>query len=737
MLSKRIHNLPLASKQRVCARVFAVLGLGAALSTSPALISASSSPPPDAGGVVLLDRLAVTTATRSWRLISDTPVRTEVLLSEDIAMRGTANFSQAIELINGVRVESNCQNCNTSEAQLLGMGGAYSQILFDGMPLLPALGRIYGLEQIPAPFVDRLEIVKGGGSALYGPDAVAGVINLVPAAPRGNGGFVQACVEVQHGTPLHIADGRADFASAGGKFAMSIVGQGVRNDAIDLNRDNYTEITEKQLGVAGVMIWLKPCDRTTLHANYQFTRENRRGGNRLDQPEYLANIAESLRTKYHRGALTWEQHVSGDFDFRAGYSFTSIDRKSFYGGLGDVVTDPSAPGYDPAQLDPNVPGGAASASANQYGATVNPLHYIDAQFNWSAGTHALAAGAQYKRESVRDENRDYLGETLRIAVDETFSNIGVFVQDEWDVTGALQLVISARADKSSALDDPVFSPRVAATFIATVALKLRASISTGFRSPDIFSEDLHVETLGAEQVRIRNVPGLTAEHACTYTAGFEWRPATARWALDATASFTDLNDTFVLGDIQTAADGSFYQSRSNASGSRIGGAEINIVTRPVSTIEITAGLAYYRSRYDEPQIVFDDTGDGGTTVMCTRNYLKTPEWSALAQATWTPDDDWEMFAGLKYTGPMFALNNNAAELRRTSDFWVVDLGITRHIALNGGGHDGGPHLDVYVGVKNLFDERQRDLESGPTRDSTYVYGPRAPRSFYGGVRYSF
>ncbi len=683
--------------------------------------------------VVMLDRLVVSTATRTQRLLAETPVRTEVLLSDNINMRGAANLSQAIELVNGIRIESNCQNCNTTEVQLLGLGGAYNQLLFDGTPLLSALGGVYGLEQIPAAFIDRLEIVKGGGSALYGPDAVAGVINLIPAIPIAPGGFIQSGVEIQKNTPLYITDARADVIAASGKLAISFVGQYARNNGIDFNNDGYSEITEKRLAIGGFMAIFRPSPLTTLHTYYQYIHETRRGGNRLEQPEYLANIAESLRTGYHRGMFTWAQEISSGFNFRANYSFVHIDRKSFYGGLGDIVTDPNAPGFDPAQLDPSVPGSAASASYNQYGATKNPLHYIDLQTNLLYGAHAIAFGAQYKHEAVRDENRDYTGNILHVASDDVFSNTGIFVQDEWTVSSRINLVLGARADKSSSLDSIAFSPRIAVAADLTPALKLRAAISTGFRAPEVFSEDLHVETLGSDQIRIRNATGLRKERAATYMTGLEWRPVSSRqWAVDLTASYTDIRDTFALGEIQTDPGGTLYQERFNASGSRIAGLELNVSGRPVSQLVLIAGAAYYHSEYNDERTVFDDTSDGGTIVIATRRYLKTPDWTAVAQAVWTPVKTLDVIAGLKYTGPMRALNNSDAELRRTRDFWVLDLGLTRHFSVGG-----SRHFDVSIGVKNLLDQRQKDLETGANRDSTYVYGPRYARSFYVTMRYEF
>lgn len=107
----------------------------------------------------------VSIATRTERLLSDAPVRIEVLRGEEIALRAALDFSQAADLINGLRVGSNGQNCHTSEAQLLGLPGAYNQLRFDGTPLLSTLGSVYGREQIPAAFIDTVEVVKGGGSS--------------------------------------------------------------------------------------------------------------------------------------------------------------------------------------------------------------------------------------------------------------------------------------------------------------------------------------------------------------------------------------------------------------------------------------------------------------------------------------------------------------------------------------------------------------------------------------------
>ncbi|MFY8133660.1 MAG: TonB-dependent receptor plug domain-containing protein, partial [Aquimonas sp.] len=623
---------------------------------------------------------------------------------------------------------------NTSEAQLLGLGGAYNQILFDGVPLLSTLGGVYGLDQIPAAFVGTIEVVKGGGSSLYGPGAVAGVINLIPESPNDSAGFAGAGIEVQDGEPMYSVQARRDFVSADGRGGFSLLGQALRNDAIDLNDDGYSEITEKQQQVFGALGSYALSDSVSLRADYQLTREERRGGNRLDQPEWLANIAEALQTDYHRGSVRWDQIVNDDFDFGLGYSFAYIERDSFYGGLGDVATDPADLSYDPDALDPSVPGSAASIAFNQYGRTQNPLHYLESQFNLQRGAHALAFGLQYKRESVRDRNRNALGETLATLVDDSFSNLGLFLQDEWTISDAADLVLGARVDKSSTLEDVIVSPRIALAFQASQTLKVRAGLSTGFRAPEVFSEDLHVDTLGAQPIRIRNASDLDEERAVTGMVSLDWRsnPANPVWMFDLTASLTDLDDSFVLSEIREDTDDTLFQVRENSSGSRVAGVEANLGWQAADVLRLSAGVAWYQSRFDASQVVFDNAGDGGDVVISTRDYLKTPEWTGLAQATWSPSDAWDAYLGLKYTGPMLVLNNNIARLNRTPEFWVADMGATRHF------HDSeGRGFDLSFGIRNALDERQSDLETGAGRDSEYVYGPRFARTYYARLRYAF
>lgn len=706
--------------------------LALALQSPAAVAGESPRTPPE------LDRVDVTvsTATRSERLLSDVPIRTELLRAEDIALHASSDLARAAELLNGVRVESNCQNCNTTEVQLLGLPGAYNQILFGGVPLLSSLGSVYGLEQIPAGFVDRIEVVKGGGSALYGAGALSGVINLLPHRPSRSGGYVQAGGERLRQGSLRDLQGRVDLLARQAPAGMSLLASRDWNPGIDYNGDGYTEVARKELKVGGWQGWWDPSADGHLSAEYQYSHEDRRGGNLLGLPEYLTNISESIHTRYQRGSLGWEQVIDEDRDYRLAYSFADIDRNSFYGGLGEVQTDPSAPDYDPAELDPAIPGSAAARAWRQYGRTRNPLYYLEGQFNWQWDNHHFASGLQYRHEGLRDEGLDYAGTHLFTLNDATYRNLGGYVQDEWTATEALDVVLGLRADRSSALAATIWSPRVALAFAPDEKTQWRASVGTGFRAPELFVEDVHVETLGADPVRVRNAAGLREERALSAMLGVDWRsdPATPRWRWDATVSYAGLRDTFTLGDIQQTPQGLLYRERDNAGRAQVAGAEANLAWQPDPAWKLGLGAAWYHSRYAQPQVVFDDRAEGGGTLIATDRYLKVPQLTGLAQLDWLPAEAFRAFLAVRYTGRMFVLNNREGVLHHTPDFWVVDLGGAWHAHVPGPGEQ---EISIAFGLRNLLDQRQRDLETGAGRDSDYVYGPRFPRSAYVSVRYAF
>jgi outer membrane receptor for ferrienterochelin and colicins len=681
-------------------------------------------------GVLELDPYAVvTTATRTERLAVELPVRTERLGPELFRSAGLTDLASALAYLPGARVEANCQNCGTTEIKLLGLGAGYNRLLFDGHPLFSGLAAVYGLEHIPTAFIERVEVVKGGASTLYGPGAVAGVINVIPHEPVEAGSRVELLAESFSGEPSWAAVGLVDWIGEDHKAAATLFGETRRSAAIDLNGDGFSDVTRRRFHTLGGNMWFYPGERMRLSANYAYTGETRRGGDRFDLPPHEAQVAEELTHRWHRGGLTLEREFSPDFFMTTSASISWMERDSYYGGVGETPL-PGDPGFDGGVYE-----AALEGSRLLYGFTESLRRYGEVRFTRYLGTHGITVGWQGHRDDVFDEKRNDRGQSLRSdgslatrqgedpIADASFATHGLFIQDEWDPTPDWTVITGLRADRHSELDDWIASPRAAVRYTATEDLILRVSLSTGFRAPEIFDEDFHIEILD-DPVRVRNNPGLEEETALSTSAGLIWTPgfASGRLQVDLEIYRTRLQDTFNVADIVlTDAEGDPFKLRVNAGGSVVQGFEANLLFRFSDSLSLETGLTFNDARFDDPVEVIEGIFE--------ERFVETPRWSGVARLSYTNEEFLDVFLGVVYTGSMIAVNEVDGFLNRdTPGFFAVDLSFTRHIDL--GSRPGAPHLDLRAGVRNLFDERQSDLTSGPGRDPGYFYGPRFPRSVF-------
>lgn len=639
--------------------------------------------------LVEMDEVVVT-GTRTEKKLSETPVRTELIRRDEIAIMGANSLADAVEFTAGVRVENNCQNCGFNQLRLLGLDGAYSQILVDGQPLMSSLAAVYGIEQIPARAIDRIEIVKGGGSALYGPGAVAGVVNVISRDPMASSGEIEAQVLDVDGASGYTVNALGASVSSNGHTRFTVYGQVDERDAYDRDGDGFSDITERQQEAFGFRLRQAVGDDADLSVNYSRTHEDRRGGDRLDLPEFQAEIAEAVQATRDVGGVSWSHAVSPRFDYRLTGSFALTERDSYYGS-----------GQDP----------------NAYGKSENPVYVIDSQFNHYLDAHTITWGGQYLYEKLEDSQPAYNRFT-----DETYENTGLYVQDDWRWSDTVNLVLGGRVDSSSEIDDLIVSPRLAAMWSPDHALSFRVAYAEGFRAPQVFDEDLHITQVGGESQVIRNDPDLKEERSRSYSAGMEWTPVVGDgFALvEATAFLTTLKDAFFLDeqDDPTTPDQELF--RVNRGGAEVYGVELNLGYQFSESFIAQVGYVHQQARFDEPE---DDFG--------SRDYFRTPDDYAVMSLTWKNPKLVDVFVGAKYTGPMkiphYAGFIDEDRLETTSSFLTWDASVSRAFGA----------FSLTLGVKNLTDEYQDDLDQGPDRDAGYIYGPRLPRTYFASAKYTF
>ncbi len=638
----------------------------------------------------------VVTGTRTAKRLVEVPVHVQQIPRAHIEAASARTLADAIELTPGIRIESNCQSCNFSQVRMMGLEGPYSQILVDGQPTVSSLAMVYGIEQFPARMLDSIEIVKGGGAAIYGGGAVGGVINLISHAPSDTHSTVEARFTELGGEGGYSVSALSDWSPRFRQAGLSILAQIDAIDPVDRNGDGLTEVARRRLntvGLRGEHYVFASAARWSGEVNY--TDADRRGGDldRLDLPAHRAALTEEILTSRLGAGIGWLHQVSPKFDYRLATSYSGTSRDSYYG----------------VDFDPNA-----------YGKTDNPLWIFDSQANFYRDRGTITGGVQYNRDTLDDFQPGYGRQ-----ISATFTNLAGFIQEDRKLGSRTTLVYGLRADQHSELDDPVVSPRLALMWTPKSDVSVRVSLAEGFRPPMVFDEDLHIELAGGAARVVRPSPDLVQETSRAYLASLEWRPTFAR---KGSASFelavfqTDLQDLFHVIDADDPTTPEQEERlRINFGGARVAGLEFSASVRWGSRLNAQLGFVEQSSRFNQPEPDFG-----------VRDFFRTPQQHGTLSLQIRLPAELDLFLGARYTGSMVAPHYAGfiAEdrLETTRSFFEVDLNVGRTFEFS------GRSLTLTVGGKNLTDAYQDDLDQGLLRDSNYVYGPRLPRSLSLGLR---
>ena len=186
----------------------------------------------------------VVSANRSETTRKLAPALVQVLDAKIFDISNSTSLSQGLCFQPGVRVENNCQNCGFQQVRINGLEGPYTQILIDSRPIFSALSGVYGLEQIPANMVERVEVMRGGGSALFGASAIAGTINIITREPLRNTGLISHTItslgnssDYDNNTSLN-----ASLVTDDSKAGIYLFAQNRVRSGYDDDNDGYTEV---------------------------------------------------------------------------------------------------------------------------------------------------------------------------------------------------------------------------------------------------------------------------------------------------------------------------------------------------------------------------------------------------------------------------------------------------------------------------------------------------------------
>lgn len=651
----------------------------------------------------------VVSASRSARLRREAPALVSVLDAELFERANASCLAQGLSFQPGVRVEDDCQNCGFTQVRINGLDGHYSQILVDSHPVFSALTGVYGLEQIPANMIERVEVLRGGGSALYGSSAIGGTINVITKDPTRSSAQFSHTLQSLGGSNAYDNNTmlNASIVSESGRAGVGIFGQSRHRSGYDHDGDGFTELPLLDSRSLGLRSFFRTGAYSRITAQYHHLNEYRRGGDQLKRPPHEALVAEQTDHTIDGGSLAFDLSSADRSNrFNAYFSFQNTARKSYYGSHRDSLA------YGTTR-------DLVMASGVQYVHAFDRLWFLPAE---------LTLGAEYSYDDLHDRSIGY-----DIRTDQRVHIVGGYFQNEWK-SARWSLLLGGRLDKHNLVDHPIFSPRVNLRFNPSEAVNLRLSYAAGYRAPQAFDEDMHIAIVGGERVRIRLADNLREErsHSVSLSADLYHNFGTVQTNLLVEGFYTRLEDVFALRDIAETADGGKIKERYNGSGATVAG--FNIEGRAVFTrwFELQAGMTWQRSRYARPEQWSEDP-----EVAPVRRMFRTPDLYGYFTASFKP---WRrLTADLSgtCTGSMLVQHMAGSGVARdvavtTPAFCDVNLRVAydwriyREIT-----------LQLYGGVQNLFNAYQRDFDRGADRDSGYVYGPSLPRSWLVGAKISF
>lgn len=672
----------------------------------------------------------VVTGTRTQHFIKSVPVRTEVVTSQALRSKNAWNLFEALEGVPGIRVENQCQSCNFTMVRMQGLGSEHTQVLINGQPVYSGLAGVYGLEQIGTGDVDRIEVVKGAGSALYGSSAIAGAINIITREPSV---VPTVSADIQFGSyGTNVYNLNASMRNEKGNIGMSFYAQKIDHGVIDATGEGNTrnEVAKKDgisdrvasgLHNIGASLFIdNPFlgnDRIEIRA--KAINENREGGtisNDLYKNPFSSGT-ENITTDRYEAEANYRLKIRNNSEINFNNSFINHNRNA----TNDSFLNDYMDSHDGAS--PHV------EEFRPYLAKENSL-INTLTFGSQLGSHNLMAGLQHyitrMNESgmyaIVDKDSKWYGDSYRSIAHKHAHEIGAFLQDEWQITEKLTLVTGVRIDHHKSGEEydadrqvsdntfPVTSfnktsinPRVAIKYLANNNLTLRVNTGTGFRAPYGFSEDLH---LCSGSPRVWKSSELMAETSQSLNLSADYYGHKFQVSANLFHTYLKNKIDFTDADDQVKNLGYTYQWR-NIDDAIVQGIEMLLLLTPTRQFNLGADFGINRGRYQD-----------------ARNHIpRFPSTTGSVKIEYTPRD-WAFSLYGLYQGSMyidyFSEEASQSKIKKTNPYMTFNASISKQIGM----------VRLYGGGKNIFsylqDEKHLD-------DAAFLYAPVYGAIWYAGI----
>jgi outer membrane receptor for ferrienterochelin and colicins len=647
------------------------------------------------------------------RLESAVPV--EVYSPAFFKKNPTPSIYDALQNINGVRPQLNCGVCNTGDIHINGLEGPYTLVLIDGMPIVSSLSTVYGLSGIPNSLVERIEIVKGPASSLYGSEAVGGLINIITKNPTNAPVF-----SADYFTTSYF-ESNLDLGMKfnAGKKAISLLGVNYFNydQIIDKDKDNFTDVTLSE--------------RISIFNKWSFKRNN----NRL-----FTIAARGMYEDRWGGDIRWEKKYRGGDE---------IYGESIYTKRGELIGSYQLPFEEKLMLSFS---GNVHYQDSRYGTTSyianQKIGFLQLTWDKKIGRNDLLAGIA-NRYTYYDDNTPATKEA------ESTWLPGIFVQDEITFSQKSQILLGMRYDYNS-IHGSIFTPRVAYRFKASENTIFRLNAGTGFRVVNLFTED-HAALTGSRDVVIANNlnPEQSVNVNLNYIQKINFGNGTFM-GIETTAFYTRFSNK-IISDYETNPNEIIYN---NIDGYAISqGISTNVDLNFPSGLKFIVGATVLDNKNVEngisqrPYLTENFTGTWSVSYkiapwnlsmdytgnvyspmnlpLLSETDPRSPKspWYSIQniQFTYSGWKDFEVYAGIKNLLNFTPKQNNPFLISRTNDPFDKNVQISDGTSV-------GIHGKV-VPQGQVVDTA--DNPYGLTFDTTYVYGQNQTIRGFFGLRYTF
>jgi outer membrane receptor for ferrienterochelin and colicins len=690
----------------------------------------------------------VVTGTRTKHYIKDVPVRTEVITPREIEIKNASNLYQALEGMPGIRVEQQCQFCNFTMVRMQGLGAEHTQILINGQPIYSGLAGVYGLQQIGTSDIERIEVIKGAGSALYGSSAVAGAINIITKEPSLE---PSTKVDVQFGRyNTNKYDISSTLQDDKKNIGLNIFAQKLTGDPIDETSDGMTleEVRRKDgisdrvannLNNAGFGLYINDpfLSNDKLIFRGRFLNEKRQGG--ILEEDYYKNPftdgTESITTNRYETELSYNIKFkkNSDLNFSAAYADHNRDATND-SYLGDYMDTHDGNVPDLRNMRPYL------ANENSFTSTLT--------YKIGITNHQVLIGTQIYYNKLKesgmyvivDTESAYWGESYRSVSNKSAFEIGAFIQDEWSINEKFTVVPGIRFDvhkseegyktdrqvseialfPKTEFDETSISPRIAIKYDFSDKITLRSTIGTGFRAPYGFSEDLH---LCSGSPRVWKSSDLKPETAVSYNLSGDYYGD--KFRVSANLFRTDLKDKIAFADAtpDVSALGYDYQWK-NIDNAFVQGVEISVMTNLMENLDAGVDFTLNQGKYDNRRQDWENTQYAEISKYVSR----FPKTTCNIKLEYYPKD-WTFAITGDYKGKMYIDYFNEdidpsigdlSKIKETDPFMLFNARVSKKIGA----------FKLYGGADNIFNYIQDEKH---TDDAAFMYAPLFGTMFYGGL----